>query len=234
MNKKVLLFVVAAIVAVGAFFYFTTPAPEETADPSNHVFSEGNSGVTLIEYGDFQCPACASYFPIISQVKEKYEGIVSFQFRHFPLESLHKNARAGSRAAEAASLQGKFWEMHDYLYTNQSAWQDSNDPLSIFEGYAQAIGIPDLEKFKTDMRSSAVNAVITADLNEGRKLNVTSTPSFVLNGKLLEENPSPTLEAFSALLDKAITDKGGTPPASDTTVPAEDETVPAEDTGTTE
>lgn len=216
MSKKIILIIIGVIVVVAGFFYLTQPAEETTAEPSNHTWSNGRSGVVLIEYGDFQCPACAQYEPILQQIREKYKDIATFQFRHFPLESIHKNGRASSRAAEAASLQGKFWEMHDYLYQNQSAWQGASDPLSIFEGYAQAIGVPDVAKFTADYKSSSVNAVINADLDVGRGLDINSTPSFVLDGRKLEENPAPTLDAFSELLDQAITEKGGTPPTSET------------------
>lgn len=217
MNKKVLLLAVGVIVAIAGFLFLTKPAPETKADPSNHTFGSGSTGVVLTEYGDFQCPACAQYFPILLQVKEKYKDHITFQFRHFPLESIHKNARAAARAAEAASNQGKFWEMHDQLFQNQTAWQEASDPLSIFEGYAQNIGIEDLERFKTEMRGSDVNAVISADLAEGRRLGASSTPTFLLDGKLLDENPSPSLDAFSAIIDQAIRDKGSTPPESQQT-----------------
>lgn len=214
MNKRVILIIIGVIVAVAGFLLLTEPPQTETAEASNHTVGNSTTGVTLVEYGDFQCPACASYHPSLKEVKEKYKDHITFQFRHFPLEAIHKNARAGSRAAEAAGLQGMFWEMHDYLYENQSAWQGSNDPLTVFEGYARSIGIPDIEKFKTDMRGAAVNAVITADLNTGRDLGATATPTFILDGKLLEENPAPTLDSFSAIIDEAIRSKGGTPPSS--------------------
>jgi protein-disulfide isomerase len=227
MNKRVILIVIGIIVAVAGFLYFTRPAEEVKADPSNHTSGNGSTGVVLMEYGDFQCPACAQYFPILAQVKEKYKDHITFQFRHFPLESIHKNARAASRAAEAAGRQGKFWEMHDLLYQNQTAWQEASDPLSVFEGYAQAAGVQDLEKFKVEMRGADVNAVINADLNLGRELGASSTPTFVLDGKRLEENPSPSLEAFSLILDQAIKDKGGTPPATESATPT-DQTTPTE------
>ncbi len=226
MSKKTILIVVAVILAVIGFFVFTKPAPEAKADPSNHVWSQGSTGIVLVEYGDFQCPACASYYPAIDKVKEKYKDLVTFQFRNFPLESLHKNARAGSRAAEAAHIQGKFWEMYDYLYANQTSWQDTNDPLNLFKGYAQAIGITDLAKFEADYRSTEVNAIINADLEAGRALGASSTPTFVLDGKRLEENPSPTLESFSALLDEKITEKTGQAPVfPEATVPTGSETT---------
>lgn len=216
MNKRVVAIIIAVILAVVGFLYFTQPGEETaTAEPSSHTFGKG--GIVLIEYGDFQCPACGQYFPVVQQVKEKYQDHITFQFRHFPLESAHPNARAASRAAEAASIQGMFWEMHDYLFQNQTAWQGASDPLAIFEGYASAIGIPDTAKFADDMRSSAVNAIITADLNAGRDIKVTGTPTFVLDGTKLEA-PSPTLEAFSAIIDQKIEEKTGQKPVFEDTV----------------
>ena len=79
------------------------------------IVGESKSGVTLIEYGDFQCPACQQYYPIFKQIKEKYKDQITVQFRHFPIVSAHQNAMVAHRAAEAASNQGKFWEMHDLL-----------------------------------------------------------------------------------------------------------------------
>lgn len=230
MSKKTILIVIGVILAVAAFFIFTPQAPESSAEPSNHVWSEGSSGIVLIEYGDFQCPACRSYYPALKEVKEKYKDLVTFQFRHFPLEAIHKNARAGSRAAEAAGLQGKFWEMHDYLYDNQMSWQDTDDPLGVFAGYASIIGVEDIEKFKNDYRSSEVNAVISADLDAGRKVGATSTPTFVLDGKKLEENPSPSLESFSEILDELIEEKTGQKPEfPDATAPEESDTEATEE-----
>lgn len=216
MNKRTIFIIIGIIVAVFGFFYLTQPAEKTaSAEPSNHVL-EGSSGVVFIEYGDFQCPACGAYHPILKELKSKYAGVIAFQFRHFPLESLHKNARAASRAAEAAGMQGKFWEMHDMLFENQQAWQDTNDPVSLFDSYAQSIGVSDMAKFSTDYRSSSVNDVINADLNEGRALGATSTPTFVLDGKKLDENPN-GFEPFAELLDKAIAEKTGTPVSESTT-----------------
>jgi protein-disulfide isomerase len=206
MNLKTILIMLGVVAAVVGFLIFTQPADDEQSavNASQHTVGAGNDGVTLVEYGDFQCPACAQYFPVLQQVKEEYGDRITFQFRHFPLEAIHPNARAASRAAEAASIQGMFWEMHDHLFTYQSEWQSSGDPLSIFERYAQTIGIPDTEKFKEDYRSSEVNAIINADLSAGRNLGVQSTPTFVLNDRLLESNPSASFEAFKLLIDEAL------------------------------
>jgi protein-disulfide isomerase len=230
MNKRVILIVVGIIIAVVGFLYLTKPAEEASSSPSSHTFGQGSTGVVLVEYGDFQCPGCAAYAPVLSQIKAEYEDRITFQFRHFPLESIHVNARASSRAAEAASLQGKFWEMHDALFVNQTTWQEVGDPLSIFEGYAKEIGL-DVARFTADYKSSAVNATINADLSEGRKLDIQSTPSFILDGEKLE-NPGASFEAFSAVIDEAIAKKTGTQPAQETTeqTPAitEETAVPAQ------
>lgn len=209
MDKRLFAIVVGIIIAVVGFFYLTPQKKEEASNPSNHVSGAGETGVVLVEYGDFQCPGCGAYFPTVKQVKEKYGDKITFQFRHFPLESIHKNARAAARAAEAAALQGKFWEMHDRLFENQTAWQNTSDPISTFEGYASAIGIGDIAKFTEDYKGSAVNAVINADLAEGRAKNVSATPTFVLNDKVLDPSPVNSVEAFSALIDAAIAEKTG-------------------------
>lgn len=176
-------------------------APATDAQPTTHVKGEGEK-VTLVEYGDFQCPACAQYYPVLEQVMDKYAEDVTFQFRHFPLVSIHKNAFASSRAAEAASKQGKFWEMYDKLFAGQADWAEAESPNSIFEAYATQIEL-DIDQYKTDFASTEVNDAINADLREGKELNITGTPSFVLNGKVLETPPG-SLEAFSELIDKEL------------------------------
>ncbi len=134
-------------------------------------------------YGDFQCPACAQIFPVEKQVVTNFNDQIKFTFRHFPLESIHPNARAASRAAEAAGLQGKFFEMHDALYESQNAWSSLSNPLDEFVSMAQKIGL-DTEKFKTDYATELVNATINADLKEGNSKNVSGTPSYFVNGNM--------------------------------------------------
>jgi protein-disulfide isomerase len=147
---------------------------------SQHTKGAGNKNVTLIEYGDFQCPSCASYYPVLQEVKDKYGDDITFQFRHFPLTQIHQNAMAAHRAAEAASKQGKFWEMHDLLYERQNLWAQSGNAAQQMEDYATELGL-NAEQFKTDYQSSDVNGVINADLAAGNAVGVTGTPTFVLN-----------------------------------------------------
>jgi protein-disulfide isomerase len=230
MDKRFWAFLLIIAAVLGGIFFITNTnkagAPSESkGTATNHVTGEGASKVTLVEYGDFQCPACGAAYSPVKQVKEKYAKEIKFQFRNFPLSSIHPNAIAASRAAEAADLQGKFWEMHDKLYEENitllmaqqsqkqyQTWSNASNPSDIFNGYARDLGL-DVEKFKQDFKSSLVNDRVQADLKEGTRLGVDSTPTFFLNGKKIS-NPENTLEAFSKVIDAEIVKQGGTPPAS--------------------
>jgi protein-disulfide isomerase len=208
---------VIAVIFIGIIFVNNrhASAPASNASATNHIYGEGAKGVTLVEYGDFQCPVCGLYEPTVKQVREKYKADIKFQFRNFPLQQVHQNAFAAARAAEAASLQGKFWEMHDQLFDGQQAWSASSNPLSTFKGYAQTIGI-DANKFQTDFSSKQVNDTINADIHEGDKLKITGTPTFYLDGKQIQLSDlidsatnSPSTDKFSKLIDDAIKAKQG-------------------------
>src|ERR1700761_1110554 len=121
-----------------------------TSKPTNHVEGNLTSKVTLVEYGDYECPVCESYFSTVQQVAQKYNAQIKFQFRTLPLSQIHPNAFAGARAAEAADLQGKFWQMHDLLYDQNDAyyasnetdstWINASDPTTFFDQYAAQLG----------------------------------------------------------------------------------------------
>ena len=170
---------------------------------SQHVQGAGTTGVTLMEYGDFQCPYCEQYYPTVQQVVSEYGDKIKFQFRHFPLVQLHKNAFAASRAAEAAGKQNKFWEMYDKLYdaNNHSVWSESSDAVPYFEQYAKDLGL-NITKYKADFASSAVNDTINADMAEGTKLGITGTPTFYINGK--QTQIANSVEAFKKVIDAEI------------------------------
>lgn len=205
------LIAVVVIVMVGVFAFSGhksgTSSGSGQAKLSEHVTGKGQKGVKLVEYGDFQCPACESYEQAVEQVRSKYANDIYFQFRNFPLTNLHPNAFAAARAAEAASLQGKFWEMHDVLYAqvNWQQWTQSTNAPDYFNRYAQQLGL-DVNKFKDDFASDTVNGTVNADMNEGNKLGVNATPTFFLDGKKLD-NVQPTVAAFSKLLDAEIAKK---------------------------
>ena len=140
--------------------------------------------VILIEYSDFQCPACRSYYPMVKKLSQEFANL-SVVYRHFPLPQ-HLNARPSAQAAEAAGQQGKFWEMHDMLFDNQQSWAESKTSREIFLGYALALGL-DMEKFKTDYDSPETKTKIEKDYQSGAK-DIDGTPTFFINDKKIQ-NP---------------------------------------------
>lgn len=188
---------------------------QNSSQPTKHVYGEGKKGITLMEYGDFQCPACLAYFPVVTEVMNKYADDIYFQFRHLPLVQIHPNAFAAARAAEAAGLQGKFFDMYSQLYhaDNWTAWTRSQSPKTLFETYAKNIGL-NMEKFNQDYGSTKVNGAINADLAAFDKTGATkSTPTFFINGELLDNSKlvgpdgRPSVDAFSKVIDEAIAKK---------------------------
>lgn len=182
----------------------------------DHVKGNKDAKVILVEYGDFQCPGCAGAYPTVKSLVEKYGDHMAVVFRHFPLTSIHPNARAASAAAVAASLQGeeKFWSMHDLLFENQSAWQNASpeDRTELFTGYAAAADVNE-DEFTTALaeQSSQINRKISFDQALGRKLNITGTPSFFLNGKQLTSEQIGSEEAFEKAITDALREAGVTP-----------------------
>jgi protein-disulfide isomerase len=171
---------------------------------TNHVEGLGKDNVTLVEYGDYQCPYCGEFYPTIKQIQAEYNQ-----------QSLHPNAFAGARAAEAAAMQGKFWQMHDLLYdqnqvyynSNETAntWISASDPSADFDQYAQSLGL-NVTKFKTDYASTAVNDLINNDMNEGNKLGINATPTFILDGKQLNITTN-TASVFEKYINAEIAKK---------------------------
>lgn len=197
----------------------STDTDNNSSQLTNHTIGGGKKKVTLIEYGDFACPACYQYYPLVEQIKEKYKDDITFQFRHFPLVEIHPTALISAKAAEAADKQGKFWEMYSKLYENQPTWKDSNNPQTFFEDFATQLGL-DLNKFREDMKSTAVNSSVQADRIEAKKQGYQGTPTFVLEGKHIDSPRD--LDAFSKLIDEAIKAKnpeGAQEPAPTNTQP---------------
>src|SRR5207302_5987339 len=114
------------------------------------------------------CPPCGELYPDLKKIESEYGHQLHFVFHYFPLTGIHKNAMAAARAAEAARLQNKFWEMHDRLYRNQKAWVDEENPRPIFVSYARELGL-NADQFQTDMDSNRVEQAIGADMQRGRE-----------------------------------------------------------------
>lgn len=154
----------------------------------DHVYGDVSSEVVLIEYGDFQCPACGGAYPNLKSIKDEYKDKIAFIFRNFPLTAIHPNALAASTAAEAAGLQDKFWEMHDALYESQSAWStiDASKRTDAFAGYAKDIGL-DVTRFREDLRDATITKKIERDRSLGQKLGIDSTPTLYLGSEKLTD-----------------------------------------------
>ncbi|MGH7237819.1 MAG: DsbA family protein, partial [Candidatus Saccharimonadales bacterium] len=196
MDKRFLGIIAAIIVVIAGIVIFTNHGQSGKTDhngsvgtPTNHVEGQGKDGLKLVEYGDYECPYCGEYDPIVKQVASIYDQQITFQFRNYPLTEVHPNAFAAGRAAEAAGIQGKFWQMHDVLYQDQNQWVSAKDPEPIFVSYAQQLSLNEA-KFKQDFSSNKVNNLINADEAEGNKLNIQGTPTFYLNGQTIKPNIS--------------------------------------------
>lgn len=176
---------------------------------SDRVYGKRDAKVVLIEYGDFACPGCANAFPDVSKIKEEYKDNLAFVFRNLPLTSIHPNALAAATAAEAAGQQGKFFEMHDKLYQNQTNWDriSADQRSGVFEGYARELSL-NIDRYRSDVTSDAVKQKIERDRALARKAQADATPTFILNGQKLDETKWNTFEAFNQTIRNALTRAG--------------------------
>lgn len=175
-----------------------------TLSDSGWIRGAENAEVTLTEFGDFQCPACKAYYPMVQGILSSYKD-KSFRlmFKHFPLTQAHKNAIPASMAAEAAGAQGRFFEMHDILYEKQDEWAQlpSVEAQEKFISYAKEL-VLDLDKFKKDLGNKELEAKIRANQDEGINNGVSGTPTFFLNGKIIQ-NPK-SVDDFKKLIDQEL------------------------------
>lgn len=202
----VALMIFAGVMSAGQSTKTGSFAGTQTAAVTADDHAKGNAAakVSVITYGDFQCPACGAYEPILQKLEAEYGDRVTFVFRNFPLIQNHKNAQIAAQAAEAAGLQGKYWEMHDLLYSKQAEWSETATDAVVatyFDKYAQSIGA-DVKKFDADIDSNAVKARIQRDVSMANTAQVNHTPTFFINLTQVE-NPQ-GYEAFKSLLDAAL------------------------------
>lgn len=194
---------IGLIIACGAFLaIFVMIKLTGSNSPADKALDQSSDvDVTLVEYSDFQCPACGAYYPIVKQLNLELAGRIKFVYRHFPLTKIHENANLAALSAEAAGKQNKFWEMHDMIFENQNKWSDDKDAKNLFIEYARSLNL-DIEKFKIDLDSKEVQEKVTNDYQNGIRLGVNSTPTFFLNSTKLQ-NPA-SYEAFKKLLEEGI------------------------------
>lgn len=144
--------------------------------PSDHIQGSKDAPVTLMEYGDYQCPYCGMAHPVVKKLQRRMGEKMCFVFRHFPLTEVHPFAEGAAEAAEAAGEQGKFWEMHDTLYENQNALAPEN-----LVGYAKLLRL-DVPRFTTELTTHAYAKRIREDFLSGVRSGVNGTPTFFING----------------------------------------------------
>lgn len=185
--------------------FVSTTAPAIT--PVDWTEGNPNAKISLIEYGDFECPACGEYYPVVQQLIQNYSSTVLFVFRNFPLYTIHPDAGISSQAAEAAGLEGgasKYWAMNNILYSKQTEWS-TTDPTQVvskyFDGYAQSIGL-DVNQFNIDINASSVMEKIQNDVAGGNSAALDHTPTFFINQKQIP-NPGSAAD-FQAALSGAL------------------------------
>lgn len=209
LGNRIMVWVVWILVLFAIVFALwkvgTTPqAGEEGVSIKSEVKSDDwykgkeDAPVVLVEYSDFQCPACGLYYPLIEKLVTDFPDKLKFVYRHFPLSQIHPNAELASRAAESAGLQGKFFEMYAKIFENQQVWSNNRDAKSIFVTYAKDIGI-DVKKFTEDIDSDVVRESVEEDYDGGIDSGVNSTPTFFLKGKKIN-NPR-SYDEFKKLIE---------------------------------
>jgi protein-disulfide isomerase len=217
--KRYLPFVIIAIVGLAAFvsgaMLYRAKRPQTTAIPKAittakeraeevHMRGPANAAVTLEEFGDFQCPPCGGLEGPLQQIERDYASSLRVIFRNFPF-TIHEHAHEAAYAAEAAGLQGRFWEMHDLLYREQAVWAKTKDAQSLFNSYAGMIGL-NLERFKKDVGGEQVKTKVESDRKRGEALGVKNTPTIFINNQSVPPTSlNPT--ALRAAIDAAVKEK---------------------------
>lgn len=217
MKSKLFLWIFIIVLIIGGIIWLVArsggeSSPDETtasimaASELDWTKGSNEAKVILIEYSDFQCPACAAYFPMVKQLGEDFETDLQIVYRHFPLRQIHDKAELAALSSEAAGKQGKFWEMHDLIFKNQIAWskQRKGKAKEIFISYAERLEL-DVEQFQNDLDSKELREEVDNDYKSGLRAKVNGTPTFFLNGEKLQ-NPR-SYENFRAIIEQAIGSK---------------------------
>jgi protein-disulfide isomerase len=201
-NPWIIVGVIAAVLIGGSWWYSTSVSASynEGVEVKSHIKGNPDAAVTLAEYSDFQCPACAQFAPVVKEILDAYGDQIAFEYKHFPLMQIHANAEAAARAAEAAGQQGKFYEYHDVLFEKQSEWSSATIPGAFFARYAEELGL-DKNLFTRHQRSSLLQGKVRDQFNEARSKGLTGTPTFFLNGERMQIS---TYQDFREQIEAAL------------------------------
>ena len=215
--KPILIIVLAVAVAGGAAVYFSRQPNEAAKTPENspaaplknsgggHFRGPENAKVTLVEFGDYQCPSCKAFHPIVLEILSRYPQQVRLEFHHYPLVSIHGNSMAASLTVEAAGEQGKYWEMHDLLFEHQEEWSKSPNPEPDFLALAGMLGL-NQNTFMQAMRSSQLQDRILQDVVRAREANVEAVPTFFIDGQ--KQSIPLSISAFVDTIEAHLQNKG--------------------------
>lgn len=194
------LFIGLAILGGGSAANTANTLTSEVNSNIDHIRGPNSAKVTLVEYSDFQCPACGQYEPILRDLASSFPNDLRIVYRHFPLTDLHPNAYPAALASEAASKQGKFWEMHDILFDRQSQWENATSTDALFTEYAVSLGLKK-DQFINDLSASDTIDRVALDSTSASNAGLNATPTFFLNGKQAQLR---TLEEFKTAVQKVI------------------------------
>ena len=165
------------------------------SDDRDHIQGPADAPVTLVEYGDYECPYCGAAYPIVKEAQARMGERLRFVFRNFPITTSHPHAEQAAEAAEGATAQDRFWEMHDVLYENQRQLEDEN-----LRAYADQLGL-DVERFGNELAEHVHAARVREDFMSGVRSGVNGTPTFFING--VRHDDSYELETLLAALERA-------------------------------
>jgi protein-disulfide isomerase len=210
-GRRVLIWLVVLILVGGGIYgairFAQKPNPQNNTtgtltvpiSASDWVEGNKNAKTVLVEYSDYECPACGLFYPYVKAIVGANQDKIEFVARNFPLAQ-HTDAEIAAQAAEAAGKQGKFWEMHDKLFETQADWSEKSNARDIIIGYAQGLGL-NVAQFKTDIDSQDIKTKIANDYQGGINSGIDATPTFFLNGQKM--NPT-SFDDFTNTIQQTI------------------------------
>jgi len=209
--KPLIVIILAVAIAASAAVYLSrqpdqpaeTPGTPAHADikGGGHIRGPENAPLTLVEFGDYQCPSCGAYHPLVKEILNRYPTQLRLEFHHFPLVTVHPNSMLASQAVEAAGEQGRYWEMHDAIFDHQREWADNPNAEPVFIALASGFGL-DINKFMQSLRSPEIQERILKDVERGQNAKVEAVPTFFINGEQIHVRL--TMEDFVQVIESHL------------------------------